>query len=489
MASDRMNRRDWLSVSGLAAGAMAFHAATTPRNAVAEDSKPVGAGIGVVSGGPVAVTFQREIRVRYEVDVFVAGGGPAGAAAAVSARKQNATVFLAEGHSCFGGMGTAGRVPVFMQWTDGVHFLAGGFGHDLHERLKKASHLQSPATDIEALKRVYDDMLTESGAEFSFYTNLVAVESQNGRVSHVICSSPSGLFAVRAKTYIDATGNGDLATWAGAAFEKGDAQGNLMPGTLCSVWSDIDWKTRNAHKDRSPQPDGSMLHKAFADGVFTVRDEHLTGMVQLGETLGGGNIGHTFGVDGTDEVSITKALVQGRKSLMEFERYYREYLKGFEKTRLVATGSLLGIRETRRVLGDYVLTLADYQKRATFPDEIGRYAYPIDNHPTQPDHAAYVQHRKEFDETMQYKPGESYGIPYRILTPRSLENVLVAGRCVSADRMVHGSLRVMPGCFITGQAAGVAAAMAARDSTSVHKIDVQNLQQRLKALGSYLPNS
>jgi hypothetical protein len=439
---------------------------------------------------PVArVSFERSIPVRYEVDVFVAGGGPAGVAAAVSARKQNASVYLAESHTCLGGMGTAGRVPVFMQVTDGVHFLPGGFGREVVDRLDRQTRLRGEANDIEALKRVYDDLMTESGAEFSFYTNVIGVESREGRVAHVVCSAPSGLFAVRAKTYVDATGNGDLAVWAGATFEKGDAVGQLMPGTLCSVWSDIDWKTWRAEGPRSPQPDASMLEKAFADGVFTVQDQHLTGMARLGETLGGGNIGHTFGVDGTDEVSLTKALVWARKSLMEFERYYREYLPGFAKTRLVATGSLLGVRETRRIMGDYVLSLSDYQKRATFADEIGRYSYPIDNHPSQPGKDTYAKHRKEFDETLRYKKGETYGVPYRILTPRGLDNVLVAGRCVSADRMVHGSLRVMPGCFITGQAAGVAAAMAAAKQASVHRVDVSELKRRLKALGGYLPNA
>lgn len=481
-----MNRRDWLRVSGLAAGAwamngagesMAVAAGTSPSHA-----QPQPSGKGTVS-------FQRSIPVRYEVDVFVAGGGPAGTAAAVSASKQNASVYLAEAHTCLGGMGTAARVPVFMPLSDGVHFLPGGFGQEVISRLKKESHVRGSATDIEALKRVYDTLMTEAGASFSFYTSLIGVEAQDGRVSHVICSAPSGLFAVRAKAYVDATGNGDLAAWAGAPFEKGDAQGRLMPGTLCSVWTDIDWQTVRAHRSKDPQPDGQMLEKAFAEGVFTVRDEHLTGMYQLGEHMGAGNIGHTFEVDANDEVSLTKALVWGRKSMMEYERYYREYLKGYENMRLVTTGSLLGVRETRRIMGDYVLCLDDYNRRATFPDEIGRYSYSVDIHPQRPGKDTYTQHRKEFDEKYRYKKGESYGIPYRILTPRKLDNVLVAGRCVSADQIVHGSLRVMPGCFITGQAAGVAAAMVAQKSTSTHQVDVKDLQSRLKQLGGYLPNA
>lgn len=473
----RVNRRDWLRASGLAAGAWATGSAA------------VGSPSGTTPLPKGSVVFQRTIPVRDEVDVFVAGGGPAGTAAAVSAAKQKATVYLAEAHTCLGGMGTAARVPLFMPVSDGVHFLPGGFGGEVVERLKKDKRVRGPANDVEALKRIYDDLMAEAGAGYTFHTSLVGVETQDGRVLHAVCAAPSGMFAVRAKVYVDATGNGDLATWAGARFEKGDAEGRLMPGTLCSVWSDIDWTAWRANRPKGPQPDGHMLEKAFADGVFTVRDEHLTGMYQLGEHMGAGNIGHTFDVDATDEVSLTKALVWGRKSLLEYERYYREYLKGFENMRLVATGSLLGVRETRRIVGDYVLNLEDYKRRAVFPDEIGRYAYPVDIHPLRPGKDTYDEHRKEFDEDLRYKKGESYGIPYRILTPAGLDNVLVAGRCVSADIKVHGSLRVMPGCFITGQAAGVAAAMAAQQGRAPRRIDVKDLQQRLKALGGYLPNA
>ncbi len=469
-----LNRREWMKASALLAGALAAgrgRAEVTP------------------AAGAAEVLFQRKLPVKHEVDVFIAGGGPAGTAAAVAARSQGASVFLAEAHTCFGGMGTAGRVPVFMQLDDGIHFLAEGFGRQLITRLAKEKSLAGPATDIEALKRVYDALLTEAGATFSFTTTLSGVEAQDGRIRYVVCSSPSGLFAVKAKVYVDATGNGDLAAWAGAPFEKGDAQGHLMPGTLCSVWSGIDWKTWIANRPNGPQPDGHMLEKAFADGVFTVRDQHLTGMHKLGDDLGGGNIGHTFGVDGTDEKSLTEALVWGRKSMKEYERYYRNYLKGFEKVRLVQTGSLLGIRETRRITGDYTLNLADYKRRAVFPDEIGRYAYPIDIHPLTTDKESYEKHRKEFDQEFRYGKGESYGIPYRILTPKGLDNLLVAGRCVSTDQMVHGSLRVMPGCYITGQAAGIAAAMASDSGLSVHGLDVKALQKKLKAFGAYLPNA
>jgi hypothetical protein len=171
----------------------------------------------------------------------------------------------------------------------------------------------------------------------------------------------------------------------------------------------------------------------------------------------------------------------------EFERYYKEYLDGYEEMELAATGAILGIRESRRIIGDYVMVLDDFINRTNFDDEIGRYAYPVDIHPSDTSVEGFKKFEEEY-HNLRYKDGESYGIPYRALTPRGLQNVLVAGRCVSCDRYMQSSIRVMPGCYITGQAAGVAAAMAAEKNTDTRGIDIKELQSRLKAIGAYLPN-
>jgi hypothetical protein len=439
---------------------------------------------------PITLPFQREIPIRYDVDVFVAGGGPAGVAAAVTAARQGRSVYLAEGHSCFGGMGTAGLVPCFMAFSDGVHFLAGGIGQEIYRRVKAYSpavYWDDPSRVVtiqpETLKRIYDDLVQETGVNFTFHTSLIAVEAEDGWISHAVCAAKSGLYAVRAKIFIDATGDGDLAAWAGAPFEMGDASGAMMPGTLCSLWSDVDWERRQA----DPHPDDAYLEQAIADGVFTVPDLHLPGMFRAGRNQAGGNLVHTFGVDGTDEHSLTCALLDGRRRQNEYWQYYRRYLPGYEDMELAATGSLLGIRESRRILGDYILNLEDFERRAVFEDEIGRYCYAVDIHAAAPDEKQYRQFEQDFAR-LRYGPGESYGIPYRILTPCGLENVLVAGRCVSTDRSLQGSLRVMPGCYITGQAAGMAAALATETGSSTRGIDIGALQGRLKEIGAYLPN-
>lgn len=442
------------------------------------------------------VTLQREVPVRHEVDVFVAGGGPAGCAAAVYAARHGARVFLAEGQSCLGGMGTAGLVPAFMQFGDGVNFLAAGFGEELLARLIADEGTKAPPPgkdrtgcyDIraEVLKRVYDKLLQEAGVEFSFQTSLIAVEARDGHVDSVVLSGKSGLFAVRAKVYVDGTGDGDLCAWAGAPFEKGDEQGGMMPGTLCSLWADVDLQK---YWEAKIGPQNRRIEEAYKAGVFTYCDKHLPGMWNVAPGIGGGNIGHTFDVDATDERSLTKALIWGRQLLTEYERYYKEYLVGFERMRLVATGALLGVRETRRIMGDYVLCLNDFKRRAVFADEIGRYSYPVDIHVSRPnDEQEYKRFEKEFAE-MRYQQGESYGIPYRCLVPRGLRNVLVAGRCVSTDRSLQASIRVMPGCYLTGQAAGLAAALAARQTGDVRSVAIGELQQGLRRAGAYLPNA
>ncbi|MEI6914862.1 MAG: FAD-dependent oxidoreductase, partial [Armatimonadota bacterium] len=382
----------------------------------------------------------------------------------------------------------------FMQFSDGVNFLADGIGREIFEGLCADGGRGSEEGDdtivwittrVEVLKRLYDSLITQSGVQFSFHTQVVGIEkSSDSRVTHTICSAKSGLFAVEAGVFIDCTGDADLAALAGAQCEKGDPEGNMMPGTLCSLWADVDWDA--VHRDgRWAQ---SVLQSVIEAGGFPVPDKHLPGMARVGEHLGGGNIGHTFGVDGTDEVSLTEALITGRKLMLDYERFYKKHMTGYEKMELVMTGSLLGIRESRRVTGDYVLCLDDFKTRAVFDDEIGRYCYPVDIHASKPDSAQFAAFEKEF-ESLRYGPGESYGIPYRALIPQGLDNVLVAGRCISSDRYIQGSVRVMPGCFITGQAAGVAAALAAkRTDANTRAISIEELQGKLRDMGAYLPN-
>lgn len=431
------------------------------------------------------IDFKRSVEVRHTVDVFVAGGGPAGVAAAVSAARNGATVFLAEKEQCFGGMGTVAKVPAFMRFSDGVNFLAGEIGREIFDSVYgKNTPFETIefAIDTEKLKTVYDKLVTESGIEFSFESEVIAVDGKAGKLQYAVIKGKEKLFAVEAKIFIDTTGDGTISCWAGADSEMGDENGSMMPGTLCTQWANIDWS--EAVVELGKDPDNRMLEQAFKDKVFSIEDKALSGMWKHEYGLGGGNIGHVFGVDGTDERSITAGIIDARKRMSEYQRYYNEYLPGYENAKIVATADVLGIRETRRMICEYMMTLDDYLQHADFDDEIGRYCYPVDVHASRPGEVS--KHPGIYENG--YEKGKSYGIPFRSLLPQKTENVIVAGRSIGAEREMMGSVRVMPACYITGQAAGTAAAMAALGGVSLREIDVHMLQSKLVEAGVYLPN-
>lgn len=434
-----------------------------------------------------SLQYAKKIELRHDVDVLVAGGGPAGCAAAIAAARNGARVLLIENEACLGGLGTAGLVPAYMQFGDGKNFLAAGIGREILERLwdyggAEYKKSQTNSIKVEALKRVYEDMCQEAGVCFVFHTKLIDVlVEESGNIGACVLAAKSGVFAAKAKVYIDCTGDGDLAAWAGAPFEKGDPNGNMMAGTLCALWAGIDFSRREDGGD------ARRIEEAYRDGVFTKLDLHLPGMWKISQSVGGSNAGHVYGVDGTDERSLTEGLVYTRKLYDEYEAYYKKYLAGYENMELITTGSLLGIRESRRIVGEYVLCLSDFLNQSTFEDEIGRYAYPVDIHASDGSRESFdTFHRAHTG--YRYKAGESYGVPYRIMLPQKVGNLLVAGRCVSTDRPMQSSIRVMPGCYITGQAAGVAAAVCVRDGITPGRVDVRKVQGILKHMGMYLPN-
>lgn len=424
--------------------------------------------------------YQKQIETRYETDILIVGGGAAGVAAAVAAARMGKKVLLVESNGCFGGVGTSGMVPAFAPFTDGQNVLAAGIGLEIRRRVSKRYPLDTYWTSIdpEELKRAYDAVMDECGADYLFFTTLCDVVTSGDHIEYAVFTSRTGLFAVKADIYVDCTGDGNLIALAGGSFEIGDADGKVMPPTLCSFWGGLDmsrYSSRNV---------AGALERAIADGVFTYHDRHLPGMFTRELGYSGGNIGHIFDTDPLDEKSLTHAMVWGRRSMQEYTRFYNEYVPGCEQAKLLATASMLGVRESRRVVCDYMLGVNDFMTRANFDDEVGRYCYPVDIHVMDTGTDEYRRFQQEY-ASMRYKTGESYGIPYRSLLPVSFSNVLVAGRCMGTDRQMEASIRVMPGCFITGQAAGAAAALAT-EKKDVRTVDPAALQQALLAGGAYL---
>jgi hypothetical protein len=447
---------------------------------------------------------QRQIPMDDSWDVIVVGGGPAGCAAATASAREGARTLLIEASSALGGMGTLGLVPWFCGYHDREKNIARGIADHVRlacgdgmPHLKKAiaeNDLATPAIDPELLKRVYDDLVTDACAEILFHTQLCGVETtEEGDIEALVVNNKAGLSAYAARVYVDCTGDGDLAAWAGASFEKGEEDGTLQPATHCFIITNIDeYALKNGPGIHFYDPD-SPIHEAIKSDKYPDIIEFHTCNIQIGPGTYGFNTGHVFDVDNTDPSSLSKALLHGRKMAKQYRDAFADLHPAFANSFLASTGSLLGVRETRRVLGDYYLTAVDYLARQSFPDEICRNAYGIDVHSKKAMQEFTSQTIEKIKEaidagTQDYGPGESFGVPYRCLTPKDLRNVLVAGRCISTDRQANGSIRIMACCLNTGEAAGMAAAMASASDCDVHSVDTIQLREGLQQHGAYLPD-
>lgn len=433
-------------------------------------------------------------------DVIVAGGGPAGCTAAAAAAREGAKTLLVEGTGVLGGSGTGALVPAWCPFSDKEKIIYRGLAEKVFAASKQGvAHLSEKdldwvAIDPERLKRVYDDLVTESGAAVLFHTFVAAVEREGDSVSALLVANKDGLSALRAKVYVDCTGDADISARAGAQFHKGDETGDMMPATHCFALTNVDeYAFRNLYNHGNRLHAGnqkSPIYEIMASGRYPlIPDAHCCCSV-IGPGTVGFNAGHIWGVDNTDPASVSAALIKGRKIAREYRDALAEFCpEAFGNAFLVMTGSVVGIRETRRVVGDYVLSLNDYVARRSFPDEICRNSYFIDIHhalaDVEKDNTGRIEGLKH---ELRYGPGESHGIPYRCLTPVGLRNVIVAGRSISCDRVVQGSVRVMPVCLAMGEAAGLAAAMASQDDRDVHQVDTLALRARLKAHGAWLPD-
>ncbi len=434
--------------------------------------------------------FERKLAsIEGQWDVVIAGGGPGGCAAAIAAAREGARTLLIESMGQLGGMGTSGMIPAWCPFSDAEKIIYRGLAEKIFNESKKGvSHEPAGKLDWvhinpEHLASVYDRLVIEAGVTVLFFSRVVAVEkSADDTVDAVVIANKSGLVACKARVYIDATGDGDLAAWAGAAFEKGDSTGRVQSSTLCFSFGNVDTASYLAGPWLHNSNPDSPIHAAVASGKYPLIDRHFCNNL-VGPGIVQFNAGHVVNVDATDPAAVSDAMIQGRKIAAQYLEAMRELQPAsFGHAFMARTAALLGVRDSRRIIGDYIFTAEDWQARRSFEDEIGRNSYYIDIH-------------KSGHKAQRYGKGESHGIPYRCLTPRGLKNVLTAGRCISVDEVAFGSLRVMPPCLVTGEAAGLAAALAIQQAgggsaasapvADVHGVDVKNLRRRLREEGQY----
>lgn len=461
------------------------------------------------------ISFHMDPPVAFDVDVLVAGGGPAGIAAALSAARAGARVLLVEKNGFLGGSATAAQVPAFAPFSDRTRAIVRGIGWevltamsarmgrplpnpDLYEVPQDKARMDWAPVDVEILKCLYDDLCEAASVEVLFHTMVpevqVTLASGVRSLKTVLLANKDGLSLARAKVFIDTTGDADLAARAGCPFVRGDDEGRTQGMTLCFT---VASGSRTAYLDYVCKTGDGFLAKLISEariaGDYDLPDASLVGMSFKNETIAGLNMGHVYGFDSTDARSLSQAEREGRRVVQKLLPFLRKYVPGQEYLTLVSTGTQIGVRESRRIIGDYTLTLDDYVACRTFPDDIARCAYFIDLHAVTSETAARAKSISDGeDEKAERKhyalsPGQSHGIPYRCLIPQGVENLLVAGRSLSADRAVQGATRVMPFCFAMGEAVGLAAALAAqRHEGRVRDIALTELQTRLRAQGAWL---
>ena len=442
------------------------------------------------------VTQQISMPLNDQYDVIVLGGGPSGCTAAAAAAREGAKTLLIEASGCLGGMGTLGLVPAWTPFSDKVKLIYGGYAKRVFQETKAGmKHIKPDALDWvpldpEGLKRVYDRLVTGAGAEVLFDTTAAGLAmADEHTIDYVYVTNKAGFQAYRAPVYIDCTGDGDVAVWAGAEYRKGDNNGQMMPASLCFILSNVDEYGLQYNEQMHGSNLNSAIHPLLQSGEFPlIPDAHIC-PCHIGPSTVGFNAGHIFNMDSTDPLRVSQGLMLGRRMAEEFRRGLAKFHpEAFANAYLAATAPALGVRESRRITGDYELTIDDYLHRRRHADDICVNSYYIDIHNSEDGIEDSKKGLIDTDEVAHhYGPGEVHGVPYRCLTPKGIRNLLVAGKIISADQQVQASVRVMPCCLCTGEAAGIAAVLAQREAAGdMHLVDTGRLREKLLEYGAIL---
>ena len=434
---------------------------------------------------------RRETPVLGEYEVVVLGGGPAGIAAAAAAGRAGCATILVERYGFLGGAGTAAGVTNFCGLHANVHGehrqVVHGMCDEILDRLQRLGGLAAPhgifndriraqAYDVSAYKIAADELLLGAEVKLLFHAMGVGVsKTQKGEIEALIVETKSGRGAILGKVFIDCSGDGDLAAWAGAPFELGDGNGNLLyPSTMYRIGGVDAGKAGNAW-DRIAQlmDEAERKGKRFPRKKPIVRPqpngaEWRANLTQIRNPDGSA-------VSGVDAEQLSFGEVEGRRQVRDTFEFIRDSAPGFERAYIADIAPQIGIRETRRLRGDYMLTEDDVLDCADFPDTIGVNGWPVEAHVAGNVEFVFQRHPRGFNQ-----------LPYRMLLTAKVDNLLVAGRCASMTHGAQSAARVSGACFAMGQAAGRAAHLALKSGVPVRNVDVPSLQKLLEGDGAYL---
>jgi len=445
--------------------------------------------------GETIIEPSRTTPVYGEFDVVVVGGGPAGIMAASAAARAGCSTLLIERYGFLGGAGTAGGLSTFC----GLHArtrgadvrVIRGLADELLDRLGKLDGLSAPhltiadgiaaqAFDISAYKIAADELVTGSGARILFHAMAVGAVMRAGaaaEIDAVIIESKSGRRAVRGRFFVDASGDGDLAAWAGVPWEKAPPIDGMMYPSLMFRINGVDvgragpapWRTVERLMDEAERA-GTHTFPRKKPIVRPQRNplEWRANLTQLRTADGGA-------IDGTDVDQLTLGELTGRQQALDAFTFIRDRTPGFEDSYIVDIAPQIGIRETRRIIGAYQLTEDDVLGCADFDDTIGVNGWPVEAHVAGTVEFRWQRGERGFNQ-----------LPFRIIVPPATANLYVAGRCASMTHGAQSAARVTGPCFAMGEAAGTAAAMALDAGSSGAAVDIAELQRRLQDQGAYL---
>ncbi len=426
----------------------------------------------------------RDIPVWGEYDVVVAGAGPAGVVAALAAGRNGAKTLIVEQTNALGGMMTTGlhhHLCSFGTAGRGRRRIVAGIIKEITDRLVAMGAGQEVGQNFdyepEAMKRLLDDMMEEAGVDVLFYTFVADAIVKDDVVKGIIIQNKSGRQAVFAKQVVDATGDGDVAYRAGAAFDFGRPQDGLtQPTTLMFRIGGVDIEKVNAYRKDDPKLI-KFCQKAIEEGVMTPFQTNVMGFWYFygRPTWLGVNFTNIAKVDATKAEDLTRATIEGRRQAKMLVEAFRRFLPGCENCFIIDTAPYLGVRETRRIRGVRTLTIDDVLNTRKSPDGIAKGSFFVDIH--SPDKTGLHNPR--------WLPEDSYyDIPYGCIVPEKIDNLVVAGRCLSADHEALGSVRVMYQCAALGQAAGTAAALCARHGVRPRDLSTEELREVLSSQGA-----